>query len=637
MAFLSKLSTTLAPARLHASATQSMQNAFWAGEPVGWFDQLVASGMSITPELAMTLSAYYGGVTQICYDIATLPLQVFKYRDDGGKDRVRGGVSGLGTGGIGSLVYMLRWQPNGWQTATEFVMGMVAQYLLRGVAYAEIAAAANGSFLGQLLPRHPDRVTPERLPSGRLRYRLAEGAGQTRYLTQDEVFVVRDLSLDGGLSQMGRVQYGAQAIATGLAAEAAAGKFFRSGMTAAKVATYKGEMDEEDEKDLHSSITRFATGVENNFGLMLVPDDVTITNLGIEPEKAQMMLAREWTIREVARQLRMPGSKLGIKDSVAYASQVQAAIDYVISCLRPIAVTFEQAIQRDLILAKDTYFAEFKLEALLRGDPDAQASFIEKLIKVRVMRPSEARLLLNMNPDARLDELSEGDFRPGSTAASGGGQRADRQVLSDRVQIRGLLALEDQATRCVRRERAAVEKLATKHAADVDGWKLALRDFYSEHATFVAETMRVPTSIARAYAAQHGSEFEAKGVVLIDGDAGPQWERYEAGELAALAFADGNTVEDWFDRRLAGSRVAPVTPTPITVNVPVDVAPAPVTVDARTTVESARIDVTTPAVTIAKGAVHNDIHLPPGKKGRKTVSLKRADNGSLSSVVVEES
>lgn len=537
MGFFSKLSTTVATMPIKAgTAYQSMQNAFWAGEPVGWFEQLVASGMTVTPELAMTLSAYYGGVTQICYDIATLPLQVFKYRDDGGKDRVRAGVNQLGTGGIGSLTYALRWQPNGWQTATEFFMGMLAQYLLRSVAYAEIRPADNGGFLGQLLPRHPDRVRPERLPSGRLRFRLTEANGEPRLLTQDEMFVVRDLSLDGGLTQMGRVQYGAQAIATGLAAEAAAGKFFRSGMTAAKVATYKGEMDEEDEKDLHASITRFATGVENNFGLMLVPDDVTITNLGIEPEKAQMMLAREWTIREVARQLRMPGSKLGIKDSVSYNSQVQAAIDYVISCLRPIAVTFEQAIQRDLILAKDTYFAEFKLEALLRGDPEAQAKFIAEMIKVRVMRPSEARLLLNMNPDPRLDELSESDFRPGSTAATGGGQRAS--VLSARAQMRGMVALHDQATRCVRIERVAVEKLAKRFPSDVDAWKAGLREFYGEHANFVANTMRLPATIARGYAAQHGSEFEAKGIAIIDGEAGAQWEQYEAGELAALALAD---------------------------------------------------------------------------------------------------
>jgi len=77
---------------------------------------------------------------------------------------------------------------------------------------------------------------------------------------------------------------------------------------------------------------------------------------------------------------------------------VQSALDYVITCLRPIAVTFEQAIQRDLILAKDTYIVEYKLEALMRGDFEQQSNFVEKLIRNRVMRPgSEARLLFGLN------------------------------------------------------------------------------------------------------------------------------------------------------------------------------------------------------------------------------------------------
>lgn len=536
MSFLSKVSSVATPARMRGNAFAAMNQAFWSGEPVGWFDQLAASGVTITPELAMTLSAYYAGVKMIAGDLATLPCQVFKNRDDGGKDRVRFGAPGAG--GIGDLARMLKFQPNGWQTWTEYMLGMVAQFILRGRAYAEIVDGPNG-FLEALLPRHPDRVTTERLPNGRLRYKLLEAGGQSRYLTQDEMHVVRDLSMDGGLTVTSRVQYGAQAIAIALAAEAAAGKFFRSGMTAAKVATYKGEMDPEDEKDLHASITRFATGVENSFGLMLVPDDVTITNLGVEPDKAQMMLAREWGVREVARQLG-PGmaSKLGIKDAVGYGAQIQDAIVYVVGTVRPTAVQFEQSMLRDLILAKDTYFTEFKLEALLRGDPDAQASYIEKLIKVRVMRPSEARLILNMNPDAALDRLSEQDFRPGSTANTGGGQRADPSA-SGAVQavllLKGMRAIQDNAVRCMHRERVAVEKLSRKHANDPAGWKAGLREFEADHAVFVAETMRLSPAIARGFVAQHGSEFEEKGAVIIDGAAGAEWERFEADELAALA------------------------------------------------------------------------------------------------------
>ena len=89
----------------------------------------------------------------------------------------------------------------------------------------------------------------------------------------------------------------------------------------------------------------------------------------------------------------------------------------------------------------------------------------------------------------------------------------------------------DNAVRLLRRERHNVEKLAKKHANDVPGWQTSLREFYAEHAQVVAETMRMETGKARAYAAQHGSQLEAQGIVVMDA----AWEREEAEELVALS------------------------------------------------------------------------------------------------------
>jgi Phage portal protein len=299
-------------------------------------------------------------------------------------------------------------------------------------------------------------------------------------------------------------------------------------------------MEDEDELALHKSITRYGAGVENTFGLLLIPDDVTINNLGIEPEKAQMMQAREWTVFEVARLLRMPASKLMAKGTQTYASQVQNAIDYVIGCLRTYGHAFEQAIQRDLILAKDTYFVKFRLQELLRGDPAAMAAYYTAMVNGRIMTPSEIRQEIDMNPSEELDALSAQDHRPGSNTGPAQVPAADpasaqASITQGRSALKGMLAVHDNAVRCLRRERAAVEKLAKKHASDVDGWKAGLRDFYSDHAAFVSQTMRISITMARGYSAQHGSEFEANGIVGIDGDAGEAWERYEADELCALA------------------------------------------------------------------------------------------------------
>lgn len=541
MGFLTRISSIAAPLRMQANTIGDYNQAFFAGDPLPdlWLASLAASGMSVTPDLAMTLSAFYCGVATIAYDIATLPLRAFKVRPDGGGDMVTGGINSHAAG-IGSLIYRLQWQPNGVQTAAEFFASMIAQLKMRNRGYAEIVPGPSG-FMEQLLPRHPDRVTPERLPSGRIRYKLTEVGGSPRYVTQDEMFVIRDLSMDGGLNPMSTVAYGANALGTGLAAERAAGRFFKSGMTAAMLATYTGEMDEEQEKDLHAAISRYAAGVENSFGLMLVPDDVKITNLAIEPDKAQMMLAREWTVYEVARELRISPRKLMARGKTdSYASAYQDAIDHVVNCLRPITVLIQQSIQRDLVLAKDTHRFIFHLGELLKGDPAQMGDFIEKLIASRAMTPSEVRMtFLDMNPDDHLDQLSEGDNRPGS---SGQGKPASQPANSGnaRLLFRSWHFVNDAAVRCVRRERIAVEKLAKKHPTDVEAWQTGLREFYAEHAAFIAQTMRLPMTLARGFAAVHGTAFEAHGVVLIDGDAGAQWEREEAEALATLALDEAD-------------------------------------------------------------------------------------------------
>jgi len=540
MGFHTRISSLAAPRRVRAGSAQEYTNAFFGGDPVPdlWLSALAASGMEVTPELAKTLSAMYCGVNTIAYDLATLPAQTFKARSDGGKDRIRGSAAEWAAGGIGDLAYMLQWAPNDYQTATEYFAGQVAQFLMRGQAYAEIVDGPKG-FLSQLLPRHPDRVFPERLPSGRIRYKLIEGNGRPdRYISWQEMHVVRDIGTDP-LASQSMMSFAVSGVGISLAAERAAGKFFKSGMTAAMIATYAGDKDDEDEDALHKSISRFAGGVENSFGLMLVPDDIKIANLAVEPDKAQMMLAREWTVFEVARWLRISPRKLMVRSATSggYASAYQDAIDHVVGCIRPLARTFEQAIQRDLILAKDTYFVKFDLRELLRGDPAQTGEFIEKVVRNRSMRPSEVRtLLLDLNPDAELDKLSESDNKPGNAGGTPANQPSPPQ--NARANLKAMLAVHDNAVRCLRRERVAVEKLGRKHASDVDGWKAGLRDFYGDHAVFVAQTMRLSLTIARGYAAQHGAAFELKGLTVIDGDAGPAWEAYEADELAALSLMD---------------------------------------------------------------------------------------------------
>ena len=525
MGFLSRLSTTVVPPPMRGLTAQEYSNAFWSGDPVpSLFPGLIPD--SVSPELALTLTYVYCAVSTITDDFGTATCQMFEDTGNDGRARVKYSAPGIGT-----LARMLRWQPNRWQTAKAFWSTMGWQYLLRPAAYAEIIyTPGTGSFVDQLVPRHPDRVRQEVLPSGEPRYRIYEPSGGYRVLTQDEMFVVRNTSTDG-LNALSRIDYGSQAILSGLGLQDFTRNYFKKGATAALLATYAGDKEDEDEEALHASITRYMGG-GNAGGVLLVPDDIKVSSLGVDPEKSELLGLKNLSGRDVARLFKMPPSWLGIEgQGGGYNSQVQDATNYVNRCQVPMAVEFEQAVQRDLILAVDRFFVKFNLDYLLRADLLARAQAYEILIRSRVIRPSEARVREDLSPDPQLDKLSEGDFRPGSSTTPAAPPRSS----DARGRLRATLGMYDDAVRCVRRERAAVEKLAKRFAHDVQAWQDGLKEFYAEHAGFVARTMRISVETARMYSAQHGAIFETKGVVPIAGDNGEHWEREESEELCVLA------------------------------------------------------------------------------------------------------
>ena len=99
-----------------------------------------------------------------------------------------------------------------------------------------------------LLPRHPDRVTQQKLPTGSVRYKLAD-VGGPRYVTQDEMFVLRDLSTYSGsdLHHVPDDAWRERARQRALAISKAAGTFFKTGMTASLAVTYNSDVNNTEE------------------------------------------------------------------------------------------------------------------------------------------------------------------------------------------------------------------------------------------------------------------------------------------------------------------------------------------------------------------------------------------------------
>ena len=524
MGSLAKLSTVRSVPRAQLSRGASAGEDFWY-VPDGWVSSLALAGVGLTPELALTLSHVYCAVDTISGDLGTMPCLLFEDLNEEGRRRVR-----FTDPGIGALAYRLRWQPNSVQHAKAFWSTIAWQYLLRPTAYAEIIyRRGSDSHVDQLVPRYPDRVEQQRLPNGRLRFKLTEADGSPRYVTQEEMFVVRNTSTDG-LNAIGRIEYGGKALASGISLQDFTRNYFKKGATAALLATYKGGewMEPEEEAALHGNISRYVAGVENAGGILLVPEDIDVTSLGVEPEKAQLLGLKNLSGRDIARLFKMPPHKLAIEGAQAgYASQVQAAQEYVSGTQMPLMVELQQSIYIHLIVARN-YYAKFNPSHLLQADAKTRMEAHEIAIRARVYRPSDARVMEDMSPDEDLDRLSEQDHRSGFQRE--GVDNAPKSA-GHGLSVRATLVLHDNALRVLRREREAVKKLATKHANNVEAWREGLRDFFADHAAFVGDTMRLPMAVARAYAARHGAALEDQGLVVMD----DHWERLEAEDLVTLS------------------------------------------------------------------------------------------------------
>jgi hypothetical protein len=190
--------------------------------------------------------------------------------------------------------------------------------------------------------------------------------------------------------------------------------------------------------------------------------------------------------------------------SATYASVEQFNLMHAQQCVLPMAVRWEQALQRDVI-QDDRFFPKFSLAYLLRGDFATRTAGYAVAIEHGWLSQDDVRELEDMNPIAggigkkywralnwtTLDALPapavppgtgkqegpEGDTDPDQD--EGSGQNPGQQAAM-RAQLQ--ILAHDSAARCVRREVNGVRKLIEREANVQE-----VGAFYAEQFRFICD------------------------------------------------------------------------------------------------------------------------------------------------------
>ena len=343
------------------------------------------SGVSVTPDTALTYSAVYAAVRCIAESVSSLPLNYYERLPAGGKAHAK----------ANPLHHLLHDEPNPEMTSLQWREASMAHLLLHGNSYTEIVRDLEGNAV-ELWPIDPTMVAPKRTDSGELYYELNRGKN---FITANNMLHIPGLSFDG-ISGVSPITLARQSLGLSMAIEQFGAGYFGRGARPGGVLTFPGQLSPEARQNLRRSFEELHAGGANSHRVALLEAGLKWEAIGVPPDDSQFLQSREFQIIEVARWFNLPPNKLKDLSKTSYNSLEQMEISFVVDTLRPWLVRWEQQLNRKIIRPKDrgSYFFEHNVDGMLRGD---QASRYQSYSVGRNwgwLSVNEIREKENMNP-----------------------------------------------------------------------------------------------------------------------------------------------------------------------------------------------------------------------------------------------
>ena len=423
----------------------------------------------------------------------------------------------------------------------QFRETMQAHLVTWGNAYAYKVYDGAGRLI-ELWPLRPDKITSARLTEsirtefgtkqpGELVYVYTLPDGEQRIFPRESVWHIPGLGFDGVVGYS-VITMARQSIGLSLATEEFGARWFGAGGRPAGVLSHPGQLSDAARERIRADWYRMHSGLERSHRIAILEEGVQWQQIGIPPEDSQFLQTRKFQVTEIARWFNLPPHILKDLDRSTNNNLEQQSIELVVYSFRPWFVRWEQSIKLQLLPQSewDTYFAEFLVEGLLRGDIESRYRAYAMARQWGWMSANDVRELENMNPlpgnagDIYLVPMNmvsaewvAGQDRPAvddySAARLAKWEAARRSAGHPAAALRSAQTkrrlqesfrpvVQDAAARVIRRERADIMREAERvfgRRSSPQAFAEWLGRFYADHRAFIQQAM-FPAFLALAEA-----------------------------------------------------------------------------------------------------------------------------------------
>lgn len=349
---------------------------------------------SVSPDLAMKLSAVYACVYVLSSSVAQLPLHV--KRKSGDK---------VDTAKDHPAYYLLHDSPNAWQTSYKLREYAQSSVLLYGNAYIHIVRNKNGGVVS-LESLEPWKV--QLLKNGSRYVYAYYGDDKTMSLSPDDVLHIKSLgpSIKTGKSV---IQTHAETIGLGLDARKFASGFFGGNARPAGILSVKTPLNSnawENFKKMWQTAQEKLRSEENK--TILLPAELDYKALTVSPVDTELLSMMKLNRSEIAGIFNVPAHMINDLEKATFSNISEQTIQFIRFSVMPWVVNWEQELNRKIFTEaerKAGYFVKFNLAGIMRGTAGERATFYHAAITDGWMSRNEARQLEDMNPVDGLDEM----------------------------------------------------------------------------------------------------------------------------------------------------------------------------------------------------------------------------------------
>lgn len=332
------------------------------------------SGMMVNEKTAMRQTTVFACVRVISQGSAAFPRPVYQLKTNG-KSIARDH----------RLYPILNDQPNEQMTAMVMFEGLEAQRQLWGNAYAEIQRDKANRAVA-IWPLPSDRTNAVR-KNGQLVYvTTATTQGNPRYIDPRDVIHVPGMAFDG-LMGISPIQLAKQTIGKALAQERFGAQYFGNGARPSGAFVYSGgNLSAEAKNNLQKTLQSASSGA-NALRPLLLENGMDWKPMSVPNNEAQFIEAMKFSIPEICRIFGVQPHLVHDLERSTNNNIEQQSLEHVMYCLRPVAIRWEQELNRKLF-AGSGYFVEHSMQGLLRGDFKTRMEGYQSLFQVGGITPN---------------------------------------------------------------------------------------------------------------------------------------------------------------------------------------------------------------------------------------------------------